>query len=245
VRIVIDPYLSDSLAEKYCGTPRPHIRMMQPPVAPSDIPHVVYVCCTHAHTDHMDPGTLPALMAANSSTGLIAPRAMREQALIRSGLADDRLILVDAGETFDLAPGLALTPTRSAHETLERDDQGNHRFLGYGLTTPSVTLWHSGDGIPFDGLTAEVAALNPDITLMPVNGRRPELSNNGVPGNFTLDEAIDVSREVGAAVLIAHHYGLFDFNTLDPDVIDARGRSETHPQLLRARQSIAFQWSAT
>lgn len=242
-RIVIDPYLSDSLAEKYGGTPRLHVRMMPPPVAPPDIPHVDYVCCTHAHTDHMDPGTLPALMAANPSARLVAPRAMREQALLRSGLSEDRLMLVEAGETLELAAGLALTPTRSAHETLERDDHGHHRFLGYCLKDATVTLWHSGDGIPFDGLAGEVSGLDPDITLMPVNGRRPELSNNGVPGNFTLDEAIGISRQVGAGVVVAHHYGLFDFNTLDPEVIDRRARSEHDPRLLRARQSIAFQWS--
>ena len=241
-RIVIDPYLSDSLAEKYRGTPRPHVRMMPPPVAPSDIPHVDFVCCTHAHTDHMDPGTLPALMATNPSACLVAPRAMREQALLRSGLDEGRLMLVEAGETLQLADRLALIPTRSAHETLERDDRGHHRFLGYGLASAGATLWHSGDGIPFDGLVAEVSKLVPDIALMPVNGRRPELSNNGVPGNFTLDEAIDMSRQIGIGTLVVHHYGLFDFNTLDPEVIDRRARTEHDPQLLRARQSIAFQW---
>ena len=242
-RIVIDPYLSDSLAEKYRGTPRPHVRMTPPPVAPSDIPHVDHVCCTHAHTDHMDPGTLPALMEANPAARLVAPRAMREQALIRSGLAENRLTLVDAGETFPLSDALTLIPTRSAHETLDRDDQGNHRFLGYCFTAAEATLWHSGDCIPFDGLVDEVSKLNPDIALMPVNGRHPELSSNGVPGNFTLDEAVDVARQVGAGFVVAHHYGLFDFNTLDPGVIDSRTRSEKYPQLLRARQSIAFQWS--
>ena len=245
IRIVIDPYLSDSLAEKYRGTARPHIRMMPPPVAPFDIPFVDYICCTHAHTDHMDPGTLPALLAANPSARLVAPRAMHEQALLRSGRSGDRLMLVEAGERWALADGLTLTPTRSAHEALERDDNGDHCFLGHCFARPSLTLWHSGDCIPFDGLVEEVAALRPDIALLPVNGRRPELSDGGVPGNFTLDEAVDITRAVGAEVLIAHHYGLFDFNTLDPDLIDSRARSEKHPRLVRAREAIAFQWSAT
>jgi len=34
LRIVIDAYLSDSLAEKYRGKAFPHNRMMPPPVAP-------------------------------------------------------------------------------------------------------------------------------------------------------------------------------------------------------------------
>lgn len=34
VRILIDPYLSDSLAEKYRGKPYPHRRMVPAPAAP-------------------------------------------------------------------------------------------------------------------------------------------------------------------------------------------------------------------
>lgn len=245
LRLVIDPYLSDSLADKYRGTPRPHSRMMPAPVAPSDIGHVGYVCCTHAHTDHMDPGTLPLLLAANPTARLVAPRAVREQATTRSGLSGNRLILAEAGESLRLADDITVTPTRAAHEMLERDDNGDHRFLGYCLVHPSVTFWHSGDCVPYAGLIDEVAALRPDIALLPVNGRRPELSNNGVPGNFTLDEAVDLSRAVGTSFLIAHHYGLFDFNTVDPDVIDSRALAERRPQLIRARQAIAFHWSAT
>lgn len=249
IRIVIDPYLSDTLAEKYRGTPRPHVRMMPPPVAPSDIAHVDYVCCTHAHTDHMDPGSLPGLLAANPSARLVAPRAMRDQAMIRSGLSGDlcgdRLTLVEAGEPLTLADGLVLTPTRSAHETLERDENGDHRFLGYCFAHRTVTLWHSGDCIPFDGLVDDVAALHPDIALLPVNGRRPELSNNGVPGNFSLGEAVSLSTAVGASVLVAHHYGLFDFNTIEPALIDTRAIAQHDPRLVRARQAIAFRWSPT
>lgn len=243
-RLVIDPYLSDSLAEKYHGTARPHVRMMPPPVEPGEVAHVDYVCCTHAHTDHMDPGTLPTLLEANPSARLIAPKAMREQALIRSGHAGDRLLPAEAGERLMLSDRLALIPTRSAHEALDRDDSGDHRFLGYCLAHPLLTLWHSGDCVPFDGQVEEIAALRPDIALLPVNGRRRELSENGVPGNFSLDEAVDIARAIGASTLVAHHYGLFDFNTLDPDVIDARAASEASPRIVRARQAIALRWSA-
>ena len=61
-RIVIDPYLSDSLAEKYKGTPRRHTRMLPPPVAPDGIHYVDPVACTHAHMVHMDHGTLSTLL---------------------------------------------------------------------------------------------------------------------------------------------------------------------------------------
>ncbi|NRP74634.1 putative L-ascorbate-6-phosphate lactonase UlaG [Ensifer psoraleae] len=244
-RVVIDPYLSDSLAEKYRGTQYPHQRMMPPPIEPTGLIGVDYVLCTHAHTDHMDPGTLPGLFAANPSARLVAPRAVRSAALERSGLSEERILLVNAGETLDLAEGLRLVATRSAHETLEQDNSGNHRFLGFMLESPNVKIWHSGDTIPFDGLVEEVKAMQPDIALMPVNGRRPELSSRGVPGNLTLPEAVDLSSAIGAGTIVAHHYGLFDFNTIGPELIDSVARSTVFPRLLRAREAIALEWAAS
>jgi len=56
---LIDPYLSDFLAEKYQGAEFPHLRMMQAPIEPSRLADLDWVFCTHRHSDHMDPGTLP------------------------------------------------------------------------------------------------------------------------------------------------------------------------------------------
>jgi L-ascorbate metabolism protein UlaG (beta-lactamase superfamily) len=249
LRVVIDPYLSDSLAEKYRGTRYPHVRMMPPPITPDTLTGVDFVLCTHAHTDHMDPGTLPALLAANSKALLVGPRAVREAALQRSGVPESRLCLVDAGEQLALSDRVKLTATRAAHETLERDEAGHHRFLGYYIEAPSkagdhIALWHSGDCVPFDGLVAEVAALRPDIALLPVNGRKPELSARGVPGNFSLSEAVEITQGIGAGEMVAHHYGLFDFNTVDPGLIDAWPTKADQPRVVRAREAIAFEWAA-
>jgi L-ascorbate metabolism protein UlaG (beta-lactamase superfamily) len=244
-RLVIDPYLSDTLAIKYRGARHPHERMMPPPVAPENLTGVDYVLCSHAHTDHMDPGTLPALFAANPAARLVAPRAARTAALERSGLDPARIDLVAAGETIALAETLRLTPTRAAHETLERDAEGNHRFLGYAIAGADTVVWHSGDTVAYDGQAEEVARLRPDIALLPVNGRRPELSENGVPGNLSLGEAVDLARAVGASAMVAHHYGLFAFNTADPDEIDRMAQATAEPAILRARQATALEWAAS
>ncbi len=238
-RIVIDPYLSDSLAEKYKGTPRPHIRMMPPPVTPDSIHYVDLVACTHAHTDHMDPGTLPKLLKQNPNAILLSPRAMKEQALIRSGLSEDRLALIGAGETHELGP-IKITAIRAAHEALEKDTNGDHKFLGYVFDCGALRIWHSGDCIPFEGLEAEVAAYNPDVALLPVNGRTPELSNNGIPGNFTLVEAIMLARTLQCTDMIAHHYGMFDFNTETPENIDSAVKATNDVAIHRAHTNLAF-----
>ena len=241
-RLVIDPYLSDTLSQKYKGTARPHERMMPAPVSPDEIGFVDLVLCTHAHTDHMDPGTLKPLLERNRSAALIAPRAMRQQALDRSSVADNRLILANARETVSPLPGLSIMPTASAHEALETDAEGNYRFLGYIISGAVARLWHSGDCIPFPGLERDIALYHPDIAMLPVNGRRPELSENGVPGNFTLREAIGVTRSIGATDLVAHHYGLFDFNTEDPGTIDAAAAATSDIRIHRAQTGLALSW---
>ncbi len=239
-RLVIDPYLSDSLAEKYRGAVRPHVRMTPPPVEPQEIRQVDFVLCTHAHSDHMDPGTLPALMRANPRAKLIAPLAARDQALLRSGVEEARIIFADAGETISAASGLAIVPTRAAHETLDTDMAGHHLFLGYVIRSAAGTLWHSGDCVPFDGLVEEVAPLFPNIALLPVNGRSAELRSGGVPGNFTLAEAVDITDRIGASTLIAHHYGMFDFNTAPPEAIDEMAGRRQRPTILRARYDVSY-----
>jgi L-ascorbate metabolism protein UlaG (beta-lactamase superfamily) len=213
LRIVIDPYLSDSLAEKYRGRPFPHQRMMPPPVAPEALQAVDWLFCTHSHTDHMDPGTIPALLAANRRAQVLAPRAERAKALER-GVPVARLHLIDAGESLDLG-GVRVTATPSAHEDLKITASG-HLYLGYALTGGGVTLWHSGDTVPHPGLVPAVRPLSVDLALLPVNGRDAVRAANGVPGNLTLEEAVELTDAIGAGAMLGHHFGLFDFNTLDP-----------------------------
>lgn len=213
LRIVIDAYLSDFLAEKYRGTRFPHVRMMPPVVAPGEITGVDWLLCTHGHSDHMDPGTIPALLAANPGARVLAPRAERTRAMER-GVPADRLVLIDAGECIDLG-GVLVTATPAAHEELGKTEDG-HLYLGYVLTGGGVTLWHSGDTVPFPGLAEWLMPFRVDLALLPVNGRDAERAANGVPGNLTLEEALGLAHEIGARAVLGHHFGLFDFNTLDP-----------------------------
>ncbi|MGK3122773.1 MBL fold metallo-hydrolase [Candidatus Pantoea formicae] len=240
--IVIDPYLSDSLAEKYRGRPLPHQRMMAAPIRAETLSGVTHVLVTHHHSDHLDGATLTPMLAVSPDASLVLPRAATALAMERIPLLDcSRLISVNAGETHHLASDLTLHVVRASHETLEQDDAGNFRFLGYVIDIGGVRIFHSGDTIPFEGQVAELAKLNIDAALLPVNGRSESLRAQGVPGNMTAEEAVRLCAECNIRYMIAHHYGLFEFNTVNPAMLDAMAAKHTHPVLQRARLHTRYQ----
>jgi L-ascorbate metabolism protein UlaG (beta-lactamase superfamily) len=218
-RVLVDPYLSDGLAAKYAGRVYPHVRLHEAPVDPADLRDVDLVLHTHAHTDHLDPLTVRGLLAGNRPR-FAAPRARRDVALERN-VPVELLDAVDAGERIEVG-GTAVTVVPAAHEELTRDDEGNHHFLGYVIEVGGVRLYHSGDCVPFAGQAELLAGLDVDVALLPVNGRDPERLANGVPGNFTVDEAVQLCRDAGIPELVCHHIGLFDFNTVAPAAVAGR-----------------------
>jgi L-ascorbate metabolism protein UlaG (beta-lactamase superfamily) len=212
--LLIDPYLSDSLARKYAGTEFPHTRMMPPPVLPDALRGVEAVLCTHRHGDHMDPGTLPALLRASPNCRVIVPRAELKHAM-SLGVSMDRLEGLAAGQSLRLPGGAEVEALASAHETLSVDENGDHLHLGYVLTLGAVRLYHSGDCVPYDGLAEALRRRRIDLALLPINGRRAYLGARGVAGNFTLEEAAELCRGAGIPLLMCHHFGMFAFNTVD------------------------------
>lgn len=245
-RVLLDPYLSDSLARKYAGTAFPHRRMMAAPVLPEQLLRLDLVMCTHRHTDHMDPDTLQALAVRFPRIPFVVPAASIDEARKRCGVPDWRLIPVNAGDSIEPLPGLRVRPLPSAHETLTINALDQHEWLGYVIEFAGVRLYHSGDCIPYPALAATLAGMAPQVALLPVNGRDIGRSGNGVPGNFTLDEAITLCREAQVPVMVAHHYGMFDFNTVEPHVIDARAALDATAQfgLHRAQQAWAMRLTA-
>ena len=79
--LLVDPYLSDYLARKYAGKLHPHIRMMPSPLPPARARGIDLVLCTHRHSDHMDPGTLPPVAGLNPGCLFVVPRAVRWRAV--------------------------------------------------------------------------------------------------------------------------------------------------------------------
>ena len=149
--LLLDPYLSDSLTRKYADTDKPHVRMTELVVEPERLGFVDVVTSSHAHTDHLDPDTLRALVAARPDIEIVAPEAHRDLVADRAGVARERPLGIDDGETVSAA-GFSLTAVPAAHEAIERDEQGHMLCLGYVVRCGPFALYHAGDTIPYDGM---------------------------------------------------------------------------------------------
>lgn len=221
--LMIDPYLSDSLAIKYAGTEFPHVRMMPTPILAKDVKGLDWCLCTHRHSDHMDPGTLPELARQNPGCRFVLPRAEGRHA-VEIGVPATHRILLNDGDRYEPVADVSILAVASAHETLERDADGLCRFLGYVIRLGRITLYHSGDCVPYDGLAKQLVSIGVHVALLPVNGRDECRRSSGIPGNFNLDEALRLRRKAGIRYLVVHHFGMFDFNTVDPQAIRSRIR---------------------
>jgi L-ascorbate 6-phosphate lactonase len=206
--VYIDPYLSESLTKKYKDTNKPHIRMTECPLNPADITHADLILCSHKHSDHLDPGTVPAMLIASMGASLVLPRSLVEHAAAM-GVPRERIFGTDAGARIQ--GFIHVIP--AAHEALDYTPETGYPYLGFVLRLGDVTIYHSGDCVPYDGLVDRLRPFDVTVALLPINGSDPK---RGVAGNFNIEQAAQLAADIGAEWLVPTHYDMFTFNTADP-----------------------------
>ena len=211
--LLIDPYLSDSLTKKYANTEKPHVRMMERVIAPEKLDFIEVVTSSHNHTDHLDGETLLPLLEANPTLTVIVPAANLHFAADRLQVQPERLTPIHAdGDSVRVGP-FTFHAIPSAHESLETNENGDHKFVGYIIEVGDKTIYHSGDACLYDELEERLKRWNIHLAILPINGRDPA---RGVAGNFTAEEAAKLGKAVGARLVIPCHYEMFEFNTVSP-----------------------------
>ena len=229
--LLFDPYLSDSLTAKYAATDKPHIRMTGLVVAPEKLDFIDAATSSHNHTDHLDAETLGPLLAANPGLRLVIPEANRSFVAERLGCDLEMPIGLDDGKSAQVGD-FEFIGIAAAHEAVETDAQGRHKFLGYVVRCGPWSVYHSGDTVNYGGLVERLKPFNVDVAILPINGSRPE---RRVAGNLSGSEAAGLARAINAGLAVPCHYEMFTFNTAPPDEFMAAAAAVRQPvRVLRA-----------
>ena len=223
--LLLDPYLSDSLTKKYANTAKPHIRMTERAIAPERLNFIDVVTSSHNHTDHLDGETLGPLLQVNPNLQVIVSAANRAFAADRLQVPQARLTAITLSQPVTVG-AFTFHAVPAAHEQIEQDEQGHHKFIGLIVEVGPWVIYHSGDTVLYDGMVESLHRWSIDLALLPINGRDPK---RGVAGNLSGDEAVQLSQAIGARLVIPCHYDLFEFNTVTPDEFSQQAAALQQP----------------
>lgn len=212
MRILIDPYLSDSLTKKYAATNKPHVRMSERVIDPQLLKDISIVTSSHNHTDHLDGETLMPVIKNNPGIKFIIPEANRNFVCERAQIPEDFPIGLNDGKSIT-ADAFTFHGVPAKHNEIERDEKGNCKFMGYVIEFERWKIYHCGDTLWFDDLIEILKPFEIDVAILPINGNDP---SRGVAGNLDVKEAAELGKAIEAKMVIPCHYDMFTFNTANP-----------------------------
>jgi L-ascorbate 6-phosphate lactonase len=210
-QVLIDPFLSDRDDRRY-----------PPPASAAEFGDVTLVLCTHEHVDHLDLPFLREFCAVNSQAAIVVPAPVVE---IAAGAGVDRARLIGAGTGEKVRDrDVTVHPVPSLHGIGGSKPVayefapggGAARFLGYLAEIGGIRFYHAGDGLVYPELPGVLAAMAPDVLMLPINGRDHMRESAGIVGNMNETEAAWLCTQVAASYVIPMHYDAIKGNTGDP-----------------------------
>lgn len=189
--IMIDPYFSDSVGEKWADR---HRRI---PVAPEflDLDPDILIF-THDHLDHYDPETAEPLLLSNHKKVVFSPRSVYDKARLVNPIHN--YVLVEPG-------------VRWGEETVDfRFVKASHSdpyAIGVLIYAEGKCIYVTGDTLFNDRILDEIGDDETiDFMFVPING---------VGNNMNEIDASFFAEALGAEHVIPMHVGILDDKTTD------------------------------
>jgi L-ascorbate 6-phosphate lactonase len=194
------------------------------------------VLCTHNHSDHVDPVSLPQIARAAPAACFYAA-AEGAQKMRDLGIADTRIQAVRAGDRGVPVGAVSAYSTDVSADVVYASHSGD--AVGYvfnvgaaehGGSRP-LRVYVTGDSLYEPQLVSDTTR-GVDVLCVCINGRM---------GNMNHEEAARLAGELDARVVIPMHFGVMPHNTIDPqvflDALQAQGvRAE--PRVLKIGEAV-------
>jgi L-ascorbate metabolism protein UlaG (beta-lactamase superfamily) len=197
VRIMVDPYLSDSLSS------RGEMFKRRLPVNEELFeysPNVILI--THEHEDHLNMETLIRVAEnAKSPITFLAPESWQEK--LKELGTNHNYVMLNAHSVWS-EKGVTFYATRAEHS--------DRCAVGFIIDDGRKTYYVSGDTLyNYDVLddVLELVEDGVDIAFLPINGKG---------NNMHAKDAADFAYELSAKCAVPLHYGLFD--SINPESFD-------------------------
>jgi L-ascorbate metabolism protein UlaG (beta-lactamase superfamily) len=210
-RVIMDPYLSDSLTKKYAVTDKPHIRMSELVIDPDTLKNIDILTSSHNHSDHLDADTILPILKNNPGIKFVVPEANRKFVAERAKIDPALLTGIKDGHSLKIEDFI-FHGIPAKHDEIERDENNNCRYMGFVIEFGKYKIYHSGDTLWFDEMVELLKPFAIDLAILPINGNVPE---RRVQGNLDCREAAVLGKAIGAKMVIPCHYDMFYFNTAD------------------------------
>jgi L-ascorbate 6-phosphate lactonase len=194
VTVVIDPYLSDSVAKVSPALTRSY----PAPIEPSELKVDIYIA-THDHLDHLDPQTV-ADYQHKITTMFVGPRFVCKK-FADLGIRRQNIVRIDSGESKKVA-GVDISGIYTV-----ANEPGAIDTAGYKIAfTNGRSVYHTAD-TGFSPLLTQCAP-SAEVGLFCINGKW---------GNLNIEQAAELAGKVNPRFAIPHHYDLMKLNSENPE----------------------------
>lgn len=193
ISVMVDPYLSDSVAEKLDA--EKHRRIPADEKYLDVHPDVLLI--THDHLDHLDPDTLARILDTDRRMTVIAPRGSYE-----------KLRAMGHGHNYVLTSPHTVWSEKNVTFYTVKAEHSDPYAVGYIIDDGNKTYYVSGDTLYNYDVLDDVCDLvedGVDYAFLPINGEG---------NNMNAEDAADFAYEIGAKCAVPVHFGLFD--AIDP-----------------------------
>lgn len=194
LKIMVDPYLTDSLGEIKVDKKR---RIAADESYFSASPDVILI--THSHIDHMDIKTLSAVLDGCKAPALVLASESAYESVLSLG-GEHNYVLLSPHSVWS-EKGVTFYSVRAEHS--------DRQAVGFIIDDGKQTFYISGDTVYNYEVIDDVLDLAPDgvdFAFLPINGKG---------NNMNAHDAADFAYEIGAKCAIPVHYGTTDDLTAD------------------------------